>query len=88
LGQSESKKILTKKKIGIGIGWYDIGWFKYWLIWYWFVWDWLVCCCLGIGWFGISWYGLYSFIFCFSLGFPSFEFSENIGSQLLPYITI
>ena len=24
----------------------------------------------------------------FSLGFPNFEISENIGSQLLPYITI
>ena len=33
-------------------------------------------------------YNLYSFIYCFSLGFPNFEFSENIGSQLLPYITI
>ena len=32
-------------------------------------------------------YNLYSFIHCFSLGFPNFEFSENIGPQLLPYIT-
>ena len=33
-------------------------------------------------------YNLYSFIYYFSLGFPNFEFSKNIGSQHLPYITI
>ena len=30
---------------------------------------------------------LYSSQCCFSPSFPNFEFSENIGPQLLPYIT-